>query len=104
MNLDVINKQLKKMESIMTEERNGCLRLNFAKDILLLDPSRPDTNIYKRALILKNDLKSKADLIKKIYKFEKQMFLAQGRISGQIPQTQDLVDEIHMRDNKGYIQ
>ena len=88
----------------MTEERNGCLRLNFAKDILLLDPSRPDTNIYKRALILKNDLKSKADLIKKIYKFEKQMFLAQGRISGQIPQTQDLVDEIHMRDNKGYIQ
>lgn len=42
---------------------------------------------------MSNDLTAKGELIKKIYLFEKQMFLAQGRITGQIASTQDLVDE-----------
>lgn len=50
------------------------------------------------------DLQSKGDLIKKIYRFEKQMFLAQKKLTGQIPQTQELVDEIFMRDTRGYAQ
>ena len=79
----------------MEEFNNGSIRINFEKDLNL-----DQTNNQKRIRELKEDLRSKGDLIGKIYRFEKQMFLAQGKITGQIPLTQDVVDEKNMRDEK----
>ena len=50
----------------MKELKNGCLRINFEKDLPL-----DSTDNKKRLAEMTEDLKSKGDLIGKIYRFEK---------------------------------
>ena len=68
---------------------NGQMRLNLCRDF--------DQTI-ENIEAMKTDLEMKGTLIRKIYKFERQMFLIQGKISGKIPSTQDLTDEIDAKD------
>lgn len=72
-----VTEQLQQIQNIMQESKNGCVRINFLKDLQLGDDKNP-----RRARELTEDLQSKGDLIKKIYSFEKQMFLAQGKLNG----------------------
>ena len=50
----------------MRKSENGCVRINFEKDMQF-----SEANSYEREQQMKDDLQSKGDLIKKIYKFEK---------------------------------
>jgi hypothetical protein len=61
------------------QEQSGAIRINFSKDI------HPDMiHIQRRAKEICQDLKLKANLTKRIYKFEKQVFIIQGKIKGDI--------------------
>lgn len=46
-------------------------------------------------------MRAKGDLVRRIYKFEKQIFIVQGKLDGTLPQNQDLLDEIENKDTAG---
>ena len=83
---------------VMEDVKCGCQRLDFVKDMLKVDAKRG-----KRCKAIGDDLKAKGELVRRIYKFEKQIFIVQGKLDGTIPQAHDLHDEIEFRDKKGRI-
>ena len=64
------------------KQNNGAIRINFLKDFTFEN----NYNNQRIEEILKQ-LKTKGDICRKIYKFEKQVFITKGKIIGNIPQT-----------------
>ena len=97
-----INKHCKRvveLKNLVLKSKNGAPRLNFYRDLGMNEENQ--TELYKyRLKKIAEDMDNKNDLCRKIYEFEKQMFILQGKIDGLLPESAELAEAVLQKDVK----
>jgi hypothetical protein len=97
LDLDKYAKRVLDLRSMILKSKNGCPRINFVKDLGMMGESEAH-QAKTRLKKLWDDLDTKNDLCRNIYKFEKQMFILQGKINGTIGDAAELKEAVLQKD------